>query len=122
LIDHIRWNGLRPGQAACFARPIVAILEGLSKARSGADMKVNIEIECTPLEARQFFGLPDVQPMQTAVMDKLQQQMMSNIEKISPDSLIQSWFSFDPRLAERMQEMFVSMTGLGALAGGDKKK
>jgi hypothetical protein len=84
-------------------------------------MKVNIEIDCTPLEARQFVGLPDVQPMQTAVMDKLQQQMMSNIEKISPDSLIQSWFSFDPKLAERMQEMFVSMTGLGAL-GGDKKK
>jgi hypothetical protein len=96
-------------------------LADLSPARRGADMKVNIEIDCTPLEARQFMGLPDVTPMQTAVMDKLQQQMMSNIEKISPDSLIQSWFSFDPKLAERMQEMFVSMTGLGALSG-DKKK
>ena len=74
-------------------------------------MKVNIEIDCTPLEARQFMGLPDVTPMQTAVMDKLQQQMMSNIEKISPDSLIQSWFSFDPKLAERMQDMFVTHDG-----------
>ena len=85
-------------------------------------MKVNIEIDCTPLEARQFFGLPDVAPMQTAVMDKLQQQMMANLDKISPESLIQSWFSFDPKFAERMQDMFVSMTGLGALGGGDKKK
>lgn len=84
-------------------------------------MKVNIEIDCTPLEARQFFGLPDVAPMQTAVMDKLQQQMTSNLEKISPEALIQSWFTFDPKLAERMQDMFVSMTGLGAL-GSDKKK
>lgn len=84
-------------------------------------MKVNIEIDCTPLEARQFFGLPDVAPMQTAVMEKLQQQMIANIDKVSPESLIQSWFSFDPKLAERMQEMFVTMTGLGAL-GGDKKK
>ena len=48
-------------------------------------MKVNVEIDCTPLEARQFFGLPDVQPMQTAVMDKMQQQMMANIEKVSPE-------------------------------------
>ena len=40
-------------------------------------MKVNVEVDCTPLEARQFFGLPDVQPMQTAVMDKMQQQMMA---------------------------------------------
>ncbi|MGC5394074.1 DUF6489 family protein, partial [Escherichia coli] len=47
-------------------------------------MKVNVEIDCTPEEARQFFGLPDVQPMQTAVMDKLQEQMLTNIEKVSP--------------------------------------
>jgi hypothetical protein len=84
-------------------------------------MKVNIEIDCTPLEARQFFGFPDVGPMQTAVMDKLQQQMMSNIDKISPEALVQSWFSFDPKIAERMQDMFVTMTGLGSL-GGDNRK
>src|ERR1043166_7696941 len=58
------------------------------RARSGAEMKVNVEIDCTPLEARQFFGFPDVGPMQTAVMDKLQQQVLSNIEKVSPESLI----------------------------------
>jgi hypothetical protein len=101
---------------------VAGIIGGnLSKARSGADMKVNIEIDCTPLEARQFFGLPDVGPMQAAVMDKLQHQMTSNLDKISPEALIQSWFSFDPKLADRMQDMFVSMTGLGALTS-DKKK
>jgi hypothetical protein len=89
--------------------------------RSGVVMKVNVEIDCTPLEARQFFGLPDVQPMQTAVMDKLQQQMMANIEKVSPESLIQSWFTFDPKVAERFQDMFVTMTGLGGMAKKDKK-
>jgi hypothetical protein len=85
-------------------------------------MKVNIEIDCTPLEARQFFGLPDVAPMQTAVMDKLQQQVMSNIEKVSPESLLQSWFTFDPKLAQRFQDMFVAMAGLGGTGGNDKKK
>ena len=79
-------------------------------------MKVNVEVDCTPLEARQFFGLPDVQPMQTAVMDKMQQQMMANIEKVSPESLIQSWFTFDPKIAERFQDMFVTMAGLGGMA------
>ena len=34
-------------------------------------MKVNIEIDCTPLEARQFFGLPDVQPMQAALLAEM---------------------------------------------------
>lgn len=85
-------------------------------------MKVNIEIDCTPIEARQFFGFPDVAPMQMAVMDRLQQQMMSNIDKVSPESLIHSWFSFDPKLAERFQDMFVTMAGLGGALTGDKKK
>ena len=84
-------------------------------------MKVNVEIDCTPLEARQFFGLPDVQPMQTAVMDKLQQQLMANIEKVSPEALMQSWFTFDPKIAERFQDMFVTMAGLGGALGKDKK-
>jgi hypothetical protein len=85
-------------------------------------MKVNVEIDCTPLEARQFFGLPDVGPMQAAMMDKMQQQMLANIDKISPEALMQSWFSFDPKLAERFQDMFMSMAGLGGALSGDKKK
>ena len=85
-------------------------------------MKVNVEIDCTPLEARQFFGLPDVQPMQTAVMEKLQSQMMANIEKVSPEALMQSWFTFDPKIAERFSDMFVTMAGLGSGRANDKKK
>jgi uncharacterized protein DUF6489 len=84
-------------------------------------MKVNIEIDCTPLEARQFFGLPDVGPMQAAVMDKLQQQMTSNIDKLNPEALLQSWFSFDPKLAERFQDLFVTMAGFGGARSSDKK-
>jgi hypothetical protein len=85
-------------------------------------MKVNIEIDCTPQEARQFFGLPDLAPMQTAVMDRLQQQMLANIEKATPEALMQSWFTFDPKLAEKFQDLFVTMTGLGGSLGSDKKR
>jgi hypothetical protein len=84
-------------------------------------MKVNIEIDCTPLEARQFIGLPDLGPMQAAVMDKLQQQMMSNIDKLAPEALLQSWFSFDPKITERFQDMFIAMSGLGGTRTSDKK-
>jgi hypothetical protein len=76
-------------------------------------MKINVEVDCTPDEARQFLGLPDVRPMQDAMMDQLQKKMQDNIDKFSPESLMQSWFTFDPKLAERFQEMFVNMAGLG---------
>src|ERR1700681_2963993 len=95
---------------------------GTLSMQSGVHMKVNVEIDCTPLEARQFFGLPDVQPMQTAVMEKLQHQMMDNIQKVSPEALMQSWLSFDPKIAERFQDMFATMAGLGSGRASDKKK
>ena len=42
--------------------------------------------------------------------------MMANIEKVSPEALMQSWFTFDPKIAERFQDMFVTMAGLGGSA------
>jgi hypothetical protein len=105
----------------CVSPPVVSILLQVAQTQSGVPMKVNVEIDCTPLEARQFFGLPDVQPMQTAVMEKLQQQMMANIQKVSPEALMQSWLSFDPKIAERFQDMFVTMAGLGGTRSADKK-
>src|SRR5580692_9275822 len=118
LVDHIQLlpsDGLLPAQG----RGDTGLVDQDSQ---GVHMKVNVEIDCTPLEARQFFGLPDVQPMQTAVMDRLQQQMMANIEKVSPEALMQSWFTFDPKIAERFQDMFVTMAGLGGVRTSDKKK
>lgn len=81
-------------------------------------MKMNVEIDCTPAEAREFLGLPDVRPMQDAMMDQMQKKMQENIDKFSPESLMQSWFTFDPKVAERFQEMFVNMAGLGGRRDG----
>ena len=75
-------------------------------------MKVSVVVDCTPEEARAFFGLPDVQPMQAAMMDQLQGKMMANIDKFSPESLMQSWFTFDPKMGEKFQEMFLNMASL----------
>jgi len=47
-------------------------------------MKVNIEIDCTPVEARQFFGLPNVEPIQAAVMQQLEKRMLADIDRLSP--------------------------------------
>lgn len=77
-------------------------------------MKVTVEVDCTPLEAREFFGLPNVQPMQDAIMDQMQAKMLANMDKFSPESIMQSWFTFDPKMAERFQDMFVNMSGLAA--------
>ena len=69
-------------------------------------MKVNIEIECTPAEARQFFGLPNVEPMQAAVMQQLEKRMLADIDRFSPEALMTSWLPVGPRGAEQIQDFF----------------
>ncbi len=68
-------------------------------------MKVNIEIDCTPDEARQFFGLPDVKPMQKAVMDHMQARMTEAAERFSPDAMLRSWMSLVPQTPDQLREM-----------------
>jgi hypothetical protein len=54
-------------------------------------MKINLEVDCTPEEARRAMGLPDLTP----VHDRYIAMMMDAIEKPgSPEALqklIQSW-------------------------------
>jgi hypothetical protein len=87
-------------------------------------MKVTIDIECTPAEARQFLGLPDVEPLQAAVMKEVERRTLAEMERFSPEGLLKSWLSVLPQNAERMQEMFTGLfaRGLGqGTDGGDDK-
>ncbi len=68
-------------------------------------MKVTIEVDCTPDKARKFFGLPDVKPMQDALMAKMEAQMTEAADRFSPDALLRSWLSFGPQGAEAVREM-----------------
>ena len=87
-------------------------------------MKVTIDIDCTPAEARQFLGLPDVEPLQAAVMKEVERRTLAEMERFSPEGLLRNWLSVMPQNAERLQEMFTGLfsRGLGAGAsGGDDK-
>lgn len=47
-------------------------------------MKINIEIECSPDEARQFMGLPDVEKANKVYVDSIAQAMkgVSNVDQL----------------------------------------
>jgi hypothetical protein len=80
-------------------------------------MKVNVEIECTPLEARQFLGLPNVEPMQAAILEQMEKKMLSEMERFSPEFLMKSWLTLVPENAERMQELFTTLFTKGFGSG-----
>lgn len=68
-------------------------------------MKVTIEIDCTPSEARRFLGFPDFEPLQDALMKRLEQQALEQMDRLSPDNLVRSWFSAGALGAERLQDL-----------------
>ena len=72
-------------------------------------MKVTVEIDCTPIEARQFFGLPNVEPLQASLLSKLEQRMSEEVERFSPEGLMRTWFTIMPQNAEWAQKLFASM-------------
>lgn len=74
-------------------------------------MKVSIEVDCTPIEARQFFGLPNVEPVQAKMMSKIEQNMSEAIDRFSPEALMGTWLSALPQSADWMQRMFANAVG-----------
>ncbi len=71
-------------------------------------MKVTFNIECTPEEARVFLGLPDVQPLQEALMRELEERLRANLQALTPESLFSTWLPAGAERAEQMQKLFWS--------------
>ncbi len=60
-------------------------------------MKINLEIDCTPNEAREFFGLPDLRPMQAAVLARIEAQLLEAASSFSPEGVLKLWFNAMPQ-------------------------
>ncbi|HVO01168.1 MAG TPA: DUF6489 family protein [Candidatus Cybelea sp.] len=76
-------------------------------------MKVHIDIDCTPEEARAFFGLPDVQPVQAAVMKELETRLMQGMQAMDPETLMKTWLPAGIAGMEQLQRMFWQQFGGG---------
>ena len=74
-------------------------------------MRFTVNVECTPEEARSFFGLPDVQPMQTAIMLQLQEQMQANIRSMEPDAMMKQWLPMSMQAFDNFQKIIWSQMG-----------
>lgn len=82
-------------------------------------MKIRIDIDCSPQEARTFLGLPDVQPLQAVVMKRLEDRMMSAMNMLEPEALIKSWFPIGQQGIEGLQKMMWNVAGFGKRGQGN---
>tara|TARA_R110000787_G_scaffold7925_9_gene26546 strand:- start:7000 stop:7254 length:255 start_codon:yes stop_codon:yes gene_type:complete len=76
-------------------------------------MKITVDIDCTPQEARTFLGLPEVEKMQEAVMKELQAKMLENIGNLDPENMMKTWLPAGIQGMEQMQKLFWSQFAKG---------
>ena len=81
-------------------------------------MKVRIDIDCTPAEARAFLGLPDVAPLQAEMMAAVQERMMKALAGMDPEALMKMWFPAGTQGFEQMQKAFWEQFAGGGRKGG----
>lgn len=77
-------------------------------------MKITVEIDCSPVEARTFLGLPDVGPLNARMVEEMQARMTANMSMLGPDELMKSWMSFGAGAQEQFTKLMTQAAGLGA--------
>jgi hypothetical protein len=73
-------------------------------------MKMRLEVECTPVEARQFMGLPDVSLLNDSLVEEMTKRMQANMSLLAPDALMRSWM----QMGAQAQESFMGLLSAGA--------
>lgn len=82
-------------------------------------MKVTIDIDCTPEEARRFMGLPDVAPLHDAVVAELKGRVDEVMTSMGPERVLKTWLSGPSGEGwQRIQEMFWKAMSDAAKRGG----
>ncbi len=80
-------------------------------------MKVTVNVECTPQEARAFLGLPDVAPVNDYLVEEVRKRFESNAAMMQPEELMKSWMSYGGMAQEQFMKMMTAATG-GGFGGG----
>lgn len=78
-------------------------------------MKLNIEIDCTPAEARAFLGLPDVTGLNDHLVAEMQKRMDANMASMQPDELMKTWTSIGVQAQDQFRRLMEA-----AVAGAPK--
>lgn len=54
-------------------------------------MKINVEVDCTPEEARRFMGLPDMSPVHEAYINVMKEAVGNPTNPEAIQQMFQNW-------------------------------
>jgi len=71
-------------------------------------MKITLNVDCTPQEARVFLGLPDVTGLNEAMVAEMQSRMKANMAALQPDELMKNWMAFGGQATEHFRKLMTA--------------
>lgn len=72
-------------------------------------MKITVNVDCTPEEARAFMGLPDVTSLHDVMLKEMEDRMRAGLSAMDPESLFRMWMpEGNMKAFEDMQKSFWS--------------
>jgi hypothetical protein len=74
-------------------------------------MKINVEIDCTPAEARAFLGLPDVSQLNAHLMEEMKKRLDANLAMAAPEELMKNWMAFGGQASEQFVKLMAAASG-----------
>ena len=77
-------------------------------------MKVKIEIDLKPEEARKLMGLPEVEKMQNDLMNQIQEKLQEEINTMTdPNAFMERYLPLGMQGVEQFQKMMTEFASLG---------
>ena len=73
-------------------------------------MKMTIEVDCSPEEARRFLGLPDVSALNEHMVSEMTKRIDANINLLNPEEFMKNWMSFGTGAQEQFRRFMESAT------------
>lgn len=86
-------------------------------------MKVTINIDCTPEEARRFLGLPDFTPLQDQMVAAMSEKMQQQMDQFEGSKMLETWLQSGQKNADFIQQMMqMSMSGFSSASSKSEPK
>ena len=73
-------------------------------------MKINVEIDCTPEEARKVMGLPDFTPLHDVYLDQMKETMRNGVSPDMMERMMRSWSPMGEAGMNLWRQMFDQAT------------
>lgn len=74
-------------------------------------MKISVDVDCTPEEARRFLGLPDLTPVHQAYVDKMTKAVSEGVTAETMADTVKSWGPMSEAGMTMWRSMLEGMSG-----------